>query len=56
MQQNALEMANRYTEEAKERLRRVNLISAGLAVQAPKTGGPDEAWFDPEEGPSAGAT
>jgi COP9 signalosome complex subunit 1 len=56
MQQNALEMANRYTREATERLRRVNLISAGLEVQTPKTGGPDEAWFEPEEGLSAGAT
>ncbi|PHH76347.1 hypothetical protein CDD80_1588 [Ophiocordyceps camponoti-rufipedis] len=35
MQTEALEVARRYEQEAKERLRRINLIAAGLEVVAP---------------------
>lgn len=40
MQQKALDVAQRYEQEAKERLRRLNLISAGLEVTNPKNKNP----------------
>jgi COP9 signalosome complex subunit 1 len=55
MQKNALEVAQRYEYEAKERLRRISIIAAGLEVPGSKkqtgfgTGGMqaiDEAWYD----------
>lgn len=57
MQQTALEVARKYEEEAKERLRRINLVAAGLEVTNPKKqAGFDDAWFDHEDLPSAIAT
>ncbi|GFP58939.1 hypothetical protein ACSS6W_008293 [Trichoderma asperelloides] len=54
VQTNALHVARKYELEAKERLRRMNIIAAGLeviGVKKPQTGGvggpePDEAWFE----------
>ncbi|KAF4332529.1 COP9 signalosome complex subunit 1 (G pathway suppressor 1) [Fusarium beomiforme] len=52
MQKQALEVASKYEEEAKERLRRMNLVAAGLEV-AGRTKGPghggrgiEEQWYD----------
>lgn len=54
MQKEALQVARSYEQEAKERLRRINLMAAGLEVvgsrklppeQAP-TVSLDEAWYD----------
>ena len=36
MQHNALSVARKYEEEAKERLRRINIVAAGLEIPAPK--------------------
>lgn len=68
MQTNALAVARKYEQEAKERLRRVNLIVAGLEVSGAKkqpgapvgggVGGPEveEAWYeDITQLPSQGA-
>lgn len=54
MQTNALAVARKYEQEAKERLRRMNIIVAGLEVSGAKkqpaggVGGPelDEAWYE----------
>jgi COP9 signalosome complex subunit 1 len=47
MQYAALKAARRYEGEAKERLRRINLIAAGLEVKAGKQQlGSDAAWSD----------
>lgn len=54
VQTNALHVARKYEQEAKERLRRMNIIAAGLeviGVKKPQSGGvggaePDEAWFE----------
>lgn len=54
VQTNALHVARKYELEAKERLRRMNIIGAGLeviGVKKPLTGGvggaePEEAWFE----------
>lgn len=53
MQRHALETARKYEEEAKERLRRISLIAAGLEVHGqnrlPSVGsraGADDSWFD----------
>ncbi|KAK5997465.1 COP9 signalosome complex subunit 1 [Cladobotryum mycophilum] len=54
MQSNALNIARRYEQEAKERLRRMNIIAAGLEVAGAKknaastAGGStlEEAWFE----------
>ncbi|KAH7140634.1 26S proteasome subunit RPN7-domain-containing protein [Dactylonectria macrodidyma] len=51
MQQKALEAARQYEQEAKERLRRMSLVAAGLEVagfkksHGPK-GGIEETWYD----------
>ncbi|RSL97450.1 hypothetical protein CEP52_010909 [Fusarium oligoseptatum] len=63
MQKNAIEVARQYELEAKERLRRISIISAGLEVvgkrQPPLIGrGVEETWFDepkPSEPTSAAA-
>jgi COP9 signalosome complex subunit 1 len=36
MQHNALKVAHEYEEEAKERLRRINLVAAGLEIPVPR--------------------
>ncbi|KAM0253391.1 hypothetical protein ACHAQJ_007286 [Trichoderma viride] len=54
VQTNALAVARKYEQEAKERLRRMNIIAAGLEVvglkkqQSGGVGGPepDEAWYE----------
>ncbi|KAF7542833.1 hypothetical protein G7Z17_g11237 [Cylindrodendrum hubeiense] len=53
MQKNALEVARQYEQEAKERLRRMSLMAAGLEVAGSKKqhggqgrAGIDEAWYD----------
>ncbi|KAI9147963.1 COP9 signalosome complex subunit 1 [Paramyrothecium foliicola] len=55
MQKNALEVSQRYEHEAKERLRRISIVAAGLEVAGTKkaagfgAGGMqalDEAWYD----------
>ncbi|KAF9768724.1 hypothetical protein IL306_013923 [Fusarium sp. DS 682] len=57
MQKQALEVASKYEEEAKERLRRMNLIAAGLEVQGRTKGlghgghGIDEQWYDDAKPP-----
>lgn len=48
MQHNALEVAHKYEEEAKERLRRINIVAAGLEVPAAKKQQIDEAEFAAE--------
>ncbi|KAL7789797.1 PCI domain-containing protein [Trichoderma ceciliae] len=62
VQTNALAVARKYEQEAKERLRRMNIIAAGLevsgGVKKQSTGGVgapelDEAWYD-ENSPMAG--
>lgn len=46
MQRTALEVAQNYELEAKERLRRVNIVMAGLEVIAPKKfADADGVWF-----------
>lgn len=51
MQKQALEVATKYEEEAKERLRRISLIAAGLEAagraKGPGLGGRgiDEQWY-----------
>lgn len=39
MQKSALEVAAKYEREAKERLRRMSLVAAGLETHAPKQSG-----------------
>lgn len=52
MQKEALEVAHKYEEEAKERLRRMNIMSAGLEVTSGKRGfgtsrqNIDEVWYE----------
>lgn len=51
MQKSAIEVARQYELEAKERLRRISLLSAGLEVvgkrQPPLIGrGVEETWYD----------
>jgi len=47
MQYAALKAARKYEDEAKERLRRINLIAAGLEVKAGKQQpGGDAAWAE----------
>lgn len=62
MQKKGLEAAQKYEQEALERLRRINIISAGLEVVAPLISGHrdrdvddgDETWYeDNAEGFSA---
>jgi COP9 signalosome complex subunit 1 len=49
MQKSALQVARRYEQEAKERLRRINMTAAGLEVTAPKKPNTtDDAWYEPE--------
>lgn len=56
MQQTALEVARTYEQEAKERLRRVNLVVAGLEVTNPKKMADAEGnWFGDQEKPSVSA-
>lgn len=56
MQQTALSVAQKYEEDAMERLRRINIVAAGLEVTNPKKQpGLDDAWFDHEDLPSAAA-
>lgn len=58
MQKEALRLAERYEREAKEKLRRMSLISAGLdaiGAKPPGTGAAsashfDEAWYDEDNG------
>ncbi|KAF5678257.1 cop9 signalosome complex subunit 1 [Fusarium heterosporum] len=63
MQKQALEVAREYEREAKERLRRMNIIAAGLEVvgkRQPHAGhagrGIDEQWYDDIKGPSQQST
>ncbi|KAG5665674.1 hypothetical protein KAF25_009799 [Fusarium avenaceum] len=58
MQKQALNVAQEYEREAKERLRRMNIIAAGLEVvgkRQPNPGhagrGIDEQWYDDVKGP-----
>ncbi|KAG7413560.1 COP9 signalosome complex subunit 1 [Fusarium oxysporum f. sp. rapae] len=57
MQKQALEVATKYEEEAKERLRRISLIAAGLEVagraKGPGLGGRgiDEQWYGESKAP-----
>jgi COP9 signalosome complex subunit 1 len=58
MQKQALNVAQEYEREAKERLRRMNIIAAGLEVvgkRQPNPGhasrGIDEQWYDDTKGP-----
>ncbi len=52
MQKKALDVAQRYEQEAKERLRRINIVAAGLETVGTKkpnrldSSGIDEAWYD----------
>ena len=54
MQTNALAVARKYEQEAKERLRRMNVVVAGLEVSSSRkqpsggVGGPEleEAWYE----------
>lgn len=54
MQANALKIAHKYEQDAKERLRRMNIISAGLDAAGSKKQVPgptgaasmDEAWYE----------
>lgn len=55
MQQKALKVAHAYEKEAKERLRRINIIAAGLEVKGPKqTNATTDEWYGAEtlEAPS----
>ncbi|KAL4725564.1 hypothetical protein ACLX1H_007713 [Fusarium chlamydosporum] len=59
MQKHALEVTSQYEQEAKDRLRRMNIIAAGLEVvgkRQPHSGpvgrGIDEQWYDDARGPS----
>jgi COP9 signalosome complex subunit 1 len=53
LQKNALDVARRYEKEGKERLRRVNLVTAGLETTGPKKHDTTEDWYDYGEGTSA---
>jgi COP9 signalosome complex subunit 1 len=47
MQYAALKAARKYEDEAKERLRRINLVAAGLELKAGKQQpGGDPAWVE----------
>ena len=51
MQKQALDVAQKYEQEAKERLRRMNIIAAGLEVVGNKKPGGgrqtvDEIWYE----------
>lgn len=60
MQKSAIEVARQYELEAKERLRRISIISAGLEVvgkrQPPLLGrGVEETWYDESKASEQGA-
>lgn len=52
MQKEALDVARKYEEEAKERLRRMNIMAAGLEVTSGKKAAGlarqnvDEVWYE----------
>ncbi|KAF4120314.1 COP9 signalosome complex subunit 1, partial [Geosmithia morbida] len=50
MQQTVLDVAHRYEQEAKERLRRINLVAAGLEVSNPRNAGAEGTWYG-DDGP-----
>lgn len=55
MQKKALEVARQYEQEAKERLRRMSLMAAGLEVAGHKKQGArviDEVWYEDKSLPS----
>lgn len=54
LQKNALDVARRYEKEAKERLRRVNLVLADLEAAGSKKHDTSDEWFDTvDKAPSA---
>lgn len=61
MQRDALTVSRNYEREAKERLRRISLVAAGLDIIGPKKHTPglatgsslDEAWYEENKGSSS---
>lgn len=53
MQHTALRVARKYEHEAKERLRRINLVAAGLEVNNPKKLAEVETTWFPEGDPTS---
>lgn len=51
LQKNALDVASQYEKEAKARLRRINLIMAGIDASAPKKHDTTDEWYDLVDNP-----